>query len=191
MNNNSYYIGYMFNDNNNTKSLKKIQNILSNPKFQLDNFENIDQLHSPLIYLGNMEDTIAHEFINYLNNLFMAVIQKNNQLKCDFTNLDIVKIDENCGLILNYENELLKNKIVPFLKKFGIDPILNTNYLDPVILYVPLVNFTCNNYEETKQLILDSVYSPKNAEFIIDSLNIYKKNNHNELTLVSSYPFSN
>ena len=76
MDNNSYYIGYIFNDNNNLNSLKTIQNILSNPKFELDNFESIDELHSPLIYLGNMEDSLAHEFINYLNNLFMAIIQK-------------------------------------------------------------------------------------------------------------------
>ena len=190
MDNNSYYIGYIFNENNNTNSLKTIQNILSDSKFQLENFESVDQIHSPLIYLGNLNNELIHDFVNYLNNLLMTVINKNNELKCNYTDLDVIKINQSCGLILNYENDLLKNKIIPFLKKYGIDPILNTNYLDPVLLYIPLVNFTCNNFNETKELILNNVYAPKNKEFVIDSINIYQKNNHNELKLVSSYPFS-
>ena len=190
MENSSYYIGYIFNENNNINSLKTIQNILSSSKFDLQNYEKNDELHSPLIYLGNMNDKLANQFINYLNNLFMAVIQKNKILKCNYTNLDVVKVNDKCGLIINYENEILRKKIIPFLKKFGTDHILDTNYQDPLLLYIPLINFTCNNYDETKKLILENVYSPINNNFLINSINIYKKNDHNELTLISSYPLS-
>ena len=55
MDSNSYYIGYIFNENNNINSLETIQNILSDSKFELENFKSVEQIHSPLIYLGNLK----------------------------------------------------------------------------------------------------------------------------------------
>jgi len=189
LNKDSYYIGYILKDNVN--SLNTIQNILDSPKFELDNIKKIEKLHTPLIYLGNMNESLAEQFINYLNNLFMSIIQENDNLKSFYTKLDVIKINKTCAVIMNYENELLKNKIVPFLKKFGTDHIIDSNYLDPILLYIPLVNFTCNNFEETKESILNSIYTPNNNEFLIKSIDIYKKNEYNDLTLISSYPFDN
>jgi hypothetical protein len=72
----SYYLGYVF-KNNTINSLNTIQNILNNDneKFEIFNVKMNEQLHCPLIYLGDITDSLVNNFTNYLNNLLMVVIQ--------------------------------------------------------------------------------------------------------------------
>lgn len=184
----SYYIGYIF-KNNQINNLKNIQNILNNKKYNLKNIINSNKFHTPFIYLGDFNEFIANDFINYLNNLFMVIIQENNNLKCNFTKLDVVNIDNTNGVIMNYNNDILKNKIIPFIKKYGTDNIIDTNYKDNILLYIPIIKFDTNNFENNKNKLLNSIYIPNNNEFIIKSIDIYKKNKNNDIILISSYPF--
>lgn len=187
----SYYLGYVF-KNDTINSLNTIQNILNNDneKFGIFNVKMSEQLHCPLIYLGNLTDSLVNNFSNYLNNLLMVIIEENNDLNCYLTNIDVISLNEKNGVIINYKNDLLTQKIIPFLKKFGTDNIIETNYLDEVSLYIPLIDFDTHNFELSKNNILTNIYNPTNKLFNIQSIDIYKKNDNDELTLISSYPFS-
>lgn len=187
----SYYIGYVF-KNNTINSLNTIQNILNNDndKFEIFNVKMSEKLHCPLIYLGDITDTLANHFISYLNNLLMVIIEENNDLNCELTNFEVISLNNQNGVIINYKNDLLTQKIIPFLKKFGTDHIIETNYLDQNSLFIPLIEFDTHNLQSSKNNILSNIYSPNNKLFTIQSIDIYKKNENNELNIISSYPFS-
>jgi hypothetical protein len=188
----SYYLGYVF-KNNTINALNSIQKILNNEneKFEIFNVKMYEKTHCPLIYLGNINDSLVNHFTNYLNNLLLVIVKENKDLNCELTNIDVIHLNNQNGVIINYKNDLLSHKIIPFLKKFGTDHIIETNYLDQTPLYIPLIDFNTNNFEVSKNIILSNIYSPTNKLFDIHSIDIYKKNENNEITIVSSFPFSN
>jgi len=186
---NTYYIGYIFKDES-INSLKTIQSLLQNPSYNLHNINVNKKLYTNFIKLGKITDKLATEFINYLNTIFLAIHQENKVLNCEFTSFELLEKDGNCVFEINYKNNILENKIVPFIKKFGTDHIIETYYKDPVHLNIELMTFNTDNFSQTKSDILNKIYLPRNREFPMKSIDIYKISENDELTLITSYPFN-
>ena len=174
---NSYFIGYIFKDE--MKPLSAMQHKIS----QDVNVAKVLPLHSPFIYLGKLKEELANQFLQYLNPLFLAIVENNGPLHSTLKSFKFIKMNHKYYFVICYENKHLENHIIPFLKKYGTDHIIETHYLDKNHLYIPL---TMSN--DMNEDIKDIVHIPYNPNFEIDSIDVYKINKYNEISVVTTYP---
>jgi len=132
-----YFIGNIFNDDNQIKKLKNIQKKLIK-KYKLKNYHWNNRFCSNLIYLGYLDEYTAYKYMdNIIVNLLEALTERFSVLECQYTGykLEYDKSYYKISLKINDVNDYLHNIIVPYLHQNGILPIYEKrkNILKPTI----------------------------------------------------------
>ena len=164
-------------------SLKKMQNYLRNPKFKLNdiypgNNNNSSKFNFVLkyIYLGYLEEEILDRYMAYLNPFLLAISNKFKPISAK-GQMIVVRNKDNVAkkisLRVKDEPKYLSEIIIPYLRKYGYEPIFGESE-GLGMPYIDIIFFTkCNIPYKVLNKKLDEVYLPR-EEIIIDNLCLIK-----------------
>lgn len=193
-----FFIGNIFNNNNQIKLLKNIQRKLIK-KYKLKNYHWNNKFCSNLIYLGYLDQNTAYKYMdNIIVNLLKAVTDKFNNLECKYTGykLEYDKSFYKISLKINDDNNYLENIIVPYLYQNGILPVYEKkkNILKPSIDLVYYKNSSKINGKDAIKIMVPT------EKFKIDHLSLIRGNSirvrsgtpslHDQMSLEEVYKYS-
>lgn len=135
--NNHFFIGNIFNDINQIKTLKLIQKKLRK-KYGLKNYHFNNKFYGNLIYIGYLSNETAKLYMNNIFNSLLTAISKNiNILECNYNAFKITYDKSYYKISLDFTdiNNKLQNIIIPYLFKYGIQPIFpnRKNTYSPIV----------------------------------------------------------
>jgi hypothetical protein len=168
-----YFIGNIFNDEEQVKLLRHVQKKLRK-KYKLQECHWNSQFSTNLIYLGYLNTETAYKYMdNILFYLMKAICKKFGNLQCSYTsyNLEYDKSFYKISLRINDENNYLENIIVPYLHQMGIMPIYDKkkNSTKPAI---DLIYYKKSNILDNKK---DSIrISVPTEKFTINHISLIK-----------------
>jgi len=197
---NHYFIGFIIKDSETSRGLKVLQNILDQPKFKLKNVLVYNSLVSSFIYLGYLTEETATEFIKFLNPLLLAISNSISPINCIYSSVVSVFDDHKQTININYDAEILTKKIIPYLRKYGVDPILGEHMcnIKPTIPLVS-VKLSSANINNARNGVRN-VYPPRKKNFMISTIDLYRgepvevggqiigNDNNMAVELITSYP---
>jgi hypothetical protein len=168
-----YFIGNIFRNDNQIKLLKRIQSKLRK-KYLLRKFHWNNYFCTNLIYLGYLDQTTAHKYMdNIIKKLLTAISNKFSTLICNYISYKINydKSFYKVSLEISDNDNYLKNIIIPYLEENGIKPIyekktFNHNPSIDLIYYKHSDYFKEKKHEIRLQIPTE--------EFIIDHISLIK-----------------
>lgn len=134
---NHFFIGNIFNDINQIKLLKNIQKKLKK-KYALKNYHFNNRFYANLIYIGYLDNVTAKLYMNnIINSLLLAISNNISILECNYTGYKITFDKSYYKISLDFTdiNNKLQEVIIPYLFKYGIQPIFpnRKNTYSPLI----------------------------------------------------------
>jgi hypothetical protein len=120
-----YFIGAIIEDVNIIKKLKNLRKKLIS-KYNLKEFHMQNYITANFIYLGYFNIEIAKLYMKDIMSFLVKALTKNfSKLSCKMTNFKMEYDQVYYKIMLQFEaqNNILKDKIIPYLYKKGIEPV--------------------------------------------------------------------
>jgi hypothetical protein len=168
-----YFIGNIFRNDEQIRTLKKIQSKLRK-KYLLRKSHWNNYFSTNLIYLGYLDQSTAHLYMdNIIGNLLSSISNKFSNLICKYINYKIYydKSFYKISLEFTDNDNYLKDIIIPYLEENGIKPI----YDKKIFLHNPsidLIYYKNSDYFKDKKPEIRIQVPTK--EFIIDHISLIK-----------------
>jgi len=150
-----YYLGFKVNDNNFIYKIKSLQkNIISKKKYN-DSIP-VKQYFIKFLYIGYLDYKTYTKYMNkILQNILVAIGYQFGPLVLTPSVLDVTGISHN-NLILQFNNSILNDKIIPFLQNNAIKPIYGRSISND-IPYMDILTSLPNDSENSNFEYLDAI----------------------------------
>ena len=203
---NHFFIGNIFNDENQIRLLRNIQRKLKK-KYGLKNYHWNNVLFSDMIYLGYFTTEVAQIYMDeIISHLLKAISERFSTLKCSYTGfkLDYDKSYYNISLKFTDTNNYLESIIIPYLHQNAILPVFPSRRAikKPAIDLIYFKNSYVLSKKKDLQEMKDSIKIQLPTDtFKIDHISLIKgsttrtrsgtPSTHNQMSLVeiSRYNF--
>ena len=169
---NHFFIGNIFNDENQIRLLRNIQKKLKK-KYGLKNYHWNNVLFSDMIYLGYFTTEVAQIYMDeIISHLLKAIAERFSYLNCSYTGfkLDYDKSYYRISLKFTDTNNYLESIIIPYLHQNAILPVFPSRKAikKPSIDLIYFKNSYVLNKKKDLQEMKDSI----KIQFPIDTFKI-------------------
>lgn len=193
-----FFIGNIFNNDNQVRLLKKIQKKLIK-KYKLKNYHWNNKFSSNLIYIGFLDEKTAYKYMdNIIVNLLKAITEKINPLQCEYLEykIDYDKSYYKISLKIDDNHNYLQNIIIPYLHENAIIPIYEKKtMLKPCIdlIYYKKSDKIGNKKDAIKIMVPTEKFNIDHISLIKGTSSIVRSGTpslHDQMSLEEVYKYS-